>query len=268
MKISVLVTTHNRPSHLRKVLASYLDQTRLPDELVVADDGSGEATRAVVEAFADESPFRVVHAWQPHAGTPRCSHVRNLGTREIAGDYIIYTDGDCVAPRHFVADHAHLARPRWFVQGKRAWVKQKVIDAFTGREPLFKKLRLYAGGGLTKPHWLIHLPGIGPEKTTINHIQSCNLAVFREDVFRVNGWNEQFTGFWRQDSEFALRLMRSGVRRRDALFSAVVYHLEHEKPLVAADLRRNDRLLEAAYTAPIFTPQGLCPSAEKMAKAA
>lgn len=268
MKISVLVTTHNQPGYLRKVLASYMDQTRPPYELVVADDGSGPATRAVVDAFADQAPYRVMHAWQPHLHVARLSHLRNLGTRAVTGDYIIYTDGDCVASRHFVADHERLARPGWFVQGKRVWCKYKALDAFTGRETLLEKLWLCATGGLTKPHWLVHLPGIGAEDKTIGHIQSCNMAVFREDVLRINGWNEQFLGFWRQDSEFALRLMRGGVRRRDALFSAIVYHLEHEKPLVATDLARNDRLLEAAHTAPVFVPQGLNPPAKERRKAA
>ena len=268
MKISVLVTTYKRPGYLRKVLASYLDQTCPPHELVVADDGSGPATRAVVDAFADQAPFRVVHSWQPHLRMPRLSHLRNLGTRAMTGDYIIYTDGDCVASRHFVADHQRLARPGWFVQGKRAWCKYKVHDAFTGREPFLEKLRLCATGGLTKPHWLVHLPGIGVENKTIGHTQSCNMAVFREDVLRINGWNEQFLGFWRQDSEFALRLMRGGVRRRDAIFSAIVYHLEHAKPLVVSDLSRNDRLLERAQVGPVFVTQGLNRPVEEMCKAA
>ncbi|MBL4885363.1 MAG: glycosyltransferase [Planctomycetaceae bacterium] len=268
MKISVLVTTHNRPDYLRKALASYLDQTRLPDELIIADDGSGSDTRAVVDAFADEAPFRVVHAWQPHTGIPRLSHLRNLGTRSITGDYIIYTDGDCIASRHFVADHERLARPGWFVQGKRAWVKYKALDEFTGRESLLKKLWLCATGGLTKPHWLLHLSGMGLTNKTIEHIQSCNLAVFREDVIRINGWNEQFLGFWMQDSEFALRLIRSGVQRCDALFCAMVYHLEHEKPRSETDLKRNQALLENAHTSAVFEQHGLYPDAVVGNKAA
>jgi glycosyltransferase involved in cell wall biosynthesis len=258
MKISVVITTHNRPSYLRKVLASYEDQSRPPDQLVIADDGSGAATRAVVDEFRARAPYEIVHAWQPHAGSPRLSHVRNLATRATTGDYLIYTDGDCVAPREFIADHERLARPGWFVQGKRSWVKYKAIDSFTGRESRLKKLRLCATGGLTKPHWLLHLP-TAVENKTADHIRSCNLAVFRDDIVRINGWNEQFLGFWRQDSEFALRLLRSGVRRRDALFSAILFHLEHEKELVAADLDRNDRLLKAARTAPVYAVQGLLP---------
>ncbi len=257
MQISVVITTHNRPSYLRKVLASYEDQSRPPDELVIADDGSEAATRAVVDEFRASASYPIVHAWQPHSGSPRLSHVRNLATRATTGDYLIYTDGDCVAPRDFIADHERLARTGWFVQGKRSWVKYKAIDSFTGRESTLKKLRLCATGGLTKPHWLLHLPA-AVENKTADDIRSCNLAVFRDDILRINGWNEQFLGFWRQDSDFGLRLLRSGVRRRDALFSAIVFHLEHEKQMVAADLDRNNRLLEAARTGPVYAVKGLC----------
>ncbi len=256
MKISVIITTHNRPSYLRKVLASYQDQSRPPDEIVIADDGSDKATRAVVDEYRARVGFSVLHAWQPHSGTPRLSHVRNLATRAASGDYLIYTDGDCVASREFIADHSRLAKPGWFVQAKRSWVKYKAIAGFSGRESRFRKLYLCVTGGLTKPHWLVHLPTAVENKTAEN-IRSCNLAVFREDVVQINGWNEQFTGFWRQDSDFALRLMRSGVRRHDAIFSAIVFHLEHEKLLVKEDLDRNNRLLEAAKFGPIYAPLGL-----------
>lgn len=259
MRISVIITTHNRPSYLAKVLASYQHQTRPPDEIVIADDGSGPATREVIERYRDCVPFTVAHAWQPHSGGPRLSHVRNLATRTATGDYLIYTDGDCVASQHFVADHQRLACRGWFVQGKRCWVKYKAIEKFTGRETLTQKLALCLTGGLTKPHWLLHRP-TAVENRTCDDIRSCNLAVYRDDVVRINGWNEQFLGFWRQDSEFALRLMRSGLRRHDAIFSAMVYHLEHEKLLVAADLERNNRLLEAAKSGPIFATRGLFPT--------
>ncbi|QDV21777.1 glycosyltransferase [Aureliella helgolandensis] len=257
MRVSVIVTTFNRPSYLQKVLASYLHQTRAPDELIVADDGSTDATESVIAGFTERAPFPILHAWQEHQGGPRLSHLRNLATRQTTGDYLIYTDGDCVASPHFVADHVRLARPDWFVQGKRAWVRYQAMDNFTGQESFLRKLWLCATNGLTKPHWLLHVAGIAMENKSSEGIRSCNLGVFRENVVQINGWNEQFLGFWRQDSEFALRLMRSGVRRHDALFSAMVYHLEHEKNLNIQDLERNNRLLAEAQYRPIFTPLGL-----------
>ena len=257
LSISVVVTTRERPGFLRKVLSGYLDQTRPPDELIVADDGSGESTAAVVRTFTRQAPFRVVHAWQEHTGTVRLSHLRNLATRMSRGNYVIYTDGDCIPTRHFVADHECLARRGTFIQGKRMWIKRRVRWEFTGRESTGQMLKMILGGAVNKPHWLIHVPGISIDRTTIDGVRGCNMSFFREDS--VNGHNERFTGFWRQDSEFVLRLMRSGVRRRDAVFSAIVFHLEHSKEFIDEDYQRNSALLQRARTSPVFTPHGLYP---------
>lgn len=257
LKISVVVTTHERPDFLRKVLAAYLHQTRCPDELIVADDGSGQPTADVVNTFIVRAPFPVVHAWQEHSGVVRLSHLRNLATRSSNGDYVIYTDGDCVPTRHFVADHERLARPGWFTQGKRMWVKYKALEQFTGRESFGRMLWLAKDGGLSKPHWLIHLSGLAIEKREIRGVRGCNMAFFRKNIELVNGHNEDFVGFWRQDSEFVLRIMRSGVRRQDAVFSSMLFHLEHEKEFITEDFERNSALLAEAHTAPLFVRNGL-----------
>ena len=83
-----------------------------------------------------------------------------------------------------------------------------------------------------------------------------------DDVRRINGWNEDFLGYMRQDNEFCLRLMRARLRRRDPLFSAVSFHLDHSKSVNPYQLKRNDQLLEDAETAPIFAPRGMLPASE------
>lgn len=263
MKISIIITTHNRPDFLAKVLDGYLYQVREPDEIVIADDGSGEATRQVIEDFTKIAPFPVAHAWIPHTGIPRLSLNRNTATRHSTGDYIIYTDGDCVPGPYFVYDHQQLSQPGWFVQGKRNFVTYKAIEKFTGQESILNLLRLWVTGGLTRLRLTVRVPGLWIEQHDLPGIRSCNLAVFRNEIDNINGWNEDFVGFWRQDSEFALRLMRSGVRRKNAIWSAFSYHLAHEKPKIQEDINRNDRLLEQAKTSPIFTPNGLSKVSEE-----
>ena len=131
------------------------------------------------------------------------------------------------------------------------------MPEFTGREKFLHMLYHAMRRKLTKPFYLIHRPGKFLEKFTAKGVRGCNMAFFRENIEQVNGHNQDFVGFWRQDSEFALRVMRSGIRRQDALFSAVLFHLEHEKPLIIADLERNSRLLAKTRTGPIYTPNGL-----------
>ncbi len=258
MKISVIVTTYNHPDYLGKVLNGYLRQRRTPDELVVADDGSGPETRAVVVEFARRAPFPLIHAWQEDHG-PRPAAARNLATLRSSGDYLIFTDGDCVPGPHFVEDHARLARHGSFVQGKRIYVRAKAVDGLTGAEGFGRLLCLWLTGGINKPHHLIRIPGLAVHRNDPSGkrgIRSCNLAVFREDLEQVNGWNERFIGCWREDSELVVRLQRAGCRRRDAYFSAVIFHLHHDES-DRGHREENDRLLDVALEGPVFISEGL-----------
>ena len=263
MEISVLITTHERPEILRKVLEGYLHQVQMPDEIVVADDGSGASTRAVVDEFRCKMPVDVIHAWQEHRGI-QLSKLRNHGTRQATGDYIIYTDGDCIPGPYFVSDHKRLAATSWFVQGTRMFVSEAAIPKIKGDESPLELFELWKRNELSKLRWIFRIPGLWIERRHVRGTKSCNLGVFHEDVLSINGWNEDFIGYMRQDTEFCLRLMRSGVRRRDPLFSAVSFHLEHEKIVDPEQLEHNNRLLESANTSAIFTTRGLCNVAEDM----
>jgi glycosyltransferase involved in cell wall biosynthesis len=117
-RISLIVTTYEWPAALRLVLDSVAAQSRLPDEVIVADDGSGAATAALLDEWRGRLPGRVHHVWQPNEGF-RAARVRNLGLAVATGDYVIVLDGDMVLHPEFVADHASAARPGQWVQGVR-----------------------------------------------------------------------------------------------------------------------------------------------------
>ena len=116
--VSVVVTTHEWPRALELCLASLARQSRLPDEVLVTDDGSGAATRRLLERVARDYPVRLVHLWQPHRGF-RAARSRNRAIAAARGDYVLLLDGDMVAHRHFVADHLRYACAGSFVQGSR-----------------------------------------------------------------------------------------------------------------------------------------------------
>lgn len=257
MKISIIITTHNNPEYLKRVLDGFLHQCVMPDEIVVADDGSKPETRNVVQAFSSTSPFPVLHSWQPHAGYPRLTHTRNLATRHSSGDYLVYIDGDCVPGPSFVKDQQQLAKPGWYVQGKRNFVTSKGLLGFTGSESAIKQMQLWFRGCLEKLHLTLRIPGLATSQKGIHGTRGCNIAAFRKDIININGWDQNYIGFWREDSDFVLRLIRSGVRRKNALFSAVVFHLEHATKDHDEDMKRNTALLEKAKTGPIQVANGL-----------
>jgi len=247
MNISVIVTTFNQPDSLKKVLEGLLNQTRLPREIIVADDGSLEETSRLVNKIALSSPnCPVRHVWHEDLGF-RAAEIRNKAILKSSGDYIISLDGDCIPDRYFIQDHLRLAKHGYFFQGKRVLVEKALQGAFTFSHTR-KTLWLITNavkGQISNAHHLVRLPFV-PAVTTdkMSGIRSCNMGFFKKDLFAVNGFNQAFQGWGREDSELAARLYNYGIRRREHPFMAVCFHLWHEEN-DRTNLEKNDQLLKA-----------------------
>ena len=85
MKISLIISTYNRPEALRLSLMSVKVQTRIPDEVIIADDGSKESTRKLIKDFATKFPCPLLHAWQEDKGF-RLAESRNNALRMAHGE--------------------------------------------------------------------------------------------------------------------------------------------------------------------------------------
>ena len=249
LSIAVIITTYNSPDYLRRVLDAYLHQTRLPDELIVADDGSTQATREIIEAFTKQAPFPVKHVWHEDLGF-RAAKIRNEAVKVCQKDYLIFSDGDCIPHSAYVADHESIAQQGYFVQGKRIIVRERVSASFVPSSViglvghcLFRTIK--------GAHHLVRLPGFTVTTTGLRGIKTCNFAVHRDAVLAINGFNEAFVGWGREDSEFAARLFAFGLKRKDPPFSALVFHLWHPENS-RAYLADNDRMLEDAITSKQF----------------
>jgi glycosyltransferase involved in cell wall biosynthesis len=109
LTISVIVCAHNEARYLGACLHSILAQTRPPDELLVINNASTDATRAVALQIPG---VRVVD--EPRKGLVLA---REAGRRHATGELLVYVDADCRAPltwlarveRRFVADRQLLA---------------------------------------------------------------------------------------------------------------------------------------------------------------
>jgi glycosyltransferase involved in cell wall biosynthesis len=251
MKLSVIITTYNRPDALKKVLEGLYGQTLLPDEILVADDGSGPDTRTLVADFENRPGLKVLHVWQRDQGF-RAARVRNKAVAAASGDYLVFLDGDCIPDRHFVSDHLALAEPGCFFQGKRVLVDQTTSDTFdiTDCDSFGRLVCLALTGHLGNAHHVFRMPFFSglKKRQGLSGIRSCNMGVFRSDVAAVNGFNHEFEGWGREDSEFAVRLFKHGLVRKEHPFRAICYHLWHPENS-RTRLSANDRLLEEAMAA-------------------
>lgn len=245
MRHSLIITTFDRPDALELVLASALAQSVLPGEILVADDGSGAPTAGVVERYMPRFAQRDVavhHVWHPDEGF-RAAAIRNRALAKASGAYILLIDGDCVLHPDFVRSHLAFARPRQFVQGTRVLLDQaRTRRALADGETRFGIFEKGIGNRLNACS-LGALSRFVPTPTDpLAGVRSCNMGFWSADAILVNGFDERFVGWGREDSDFVARLMRARVRRRKLKFGGIMYHLWHpERP--RDSLSANDALL-------------------------
>jgi len=248
--ISVIVTTYNREDALAAVLRSLARQTDADFEVVVADDGSGPATAALIEAWKAKVGHRVEHVWHDDHGF-RAAEIRNRAVLAARGTYCVFLDGDCIVRPDFVATHRRLAERGCFVTGNRILLSPE-LTATVLREKLAPEewglarwLAERWRGGVNRLSALLHLP-LGPlrrlRQGAWQGARSCNLAIWRSDLDRVDGFDADYSGWGKEDSDIIVRLLRAGVRRKDGVFATGVIHLWH-KEFDRSGLAENERKL-------------------------
>jgi len=263
--ISVIVTTYEREDALDAVLRGLSRQTDRDFEVIVADDGSGPSTAALVEHWKAKLGVRLAHVHQEHRGF-RAGEIRNRAVLASRGAYCVFLDGDCIPRPSFVAAHRRLAEPGWFVTGNRVLMSE-VLTGFAlekSQEPelwtmvTWLGMRTYRGINRLMP--LLRLP-LGPLRKLRphqwEHARSCNLGVWRADLDRVDGFDATFNGWGREDSDLLVRLLHAGVRRKDGNFATSVLHLWHPPADRSALEDNQDRLVDTLRSRRVAAIWGL-----------
>jgi glycosyltransferase involved in cell wall biosynthesis len=226
MKVSLIISTYEQPIPLGKALRGVSLQTRPPDEVFIADDGSGEETRKLIEDWGQAAPFPVHRLWHSHDGF-RKTILLNKAVAAAVGEYLVFTDGDCVPHRKFLADHEQLSQRGFWVQGRRCFVKEPFVPQFEpGQTSVWQWMLSGRISGATKG---VRLP---VPLIFRNHKQrgiiGCNMAFWREDVIAVNGFDETHLGRGiGPDSDLGTRVYNLGRLRKFVYSHAIVFHLDH-----------------------------------------
>lgn len=226
MRCTLILSTFDQPVSLAKALRGVSRQTRPPDEVFIADDGSGAETRDLIDRWRQGVSMPVRHLWHPHEGF-RKTILLNKAVAAAAGEYLVFTDGDCVPHRRFVEDHERLAERGYWVQGRRCYVKEPFVQEFeAGATPVWSWMISGRIGGAAKG---IRLPfPLVFRNRKQRGIIGCNMAFWRDDVLAVNGFDEAFLGRGiGPDSDLGTRVYNLGRSRKFVYSHAVVYHLDH-----------------------------------------
>jgi glycosyltransferase involved in cell wall biosynthesis len=232
MTITLLITTYNKPDFLSLTLQSLRRQSQMPDELVIADDGSDPATRRVVDEYSNRIPVPIKYVWQEDKGF-RKSKVINKAIAAAFGDYIIQIDGDIMMHDKFISDHVRLARKNSFVKGSRIRLNPKYTAELCINKILPRYISIFSHGILknrekvVRLHWLgvLFSRFYGRKVTAIG----CNMAYWRDDVIAVNGYDEHYEGWGCEDDDLCKRLSAYGCKSFKPLRMCLCYHLWHKE---------------------------------------
>ena len=236
--LSLIVAVYNKPENLRLVLAACARQSFREFELIVADDGSGPAVRALIEEARKEMPFPISHLWHEDSGW-RKNVMLNNAIRASETDYCVFIDGDCLPARHFLLDHWEEREPGKVLLGRRVetserWTRE--INADRIASGAFERMEwrdwadMFAGRSLRVEDGL-RIRSALVRRVLLRNVRGmlgANFSVAREDLIAVNGFDERYDGpGCGEDSDLQFRLGLAGVAGKSLRNLAVLYHLRH-----------------------------------------
>lgn len=237
-KISVIISTYNEPRWLDFCLESYKNQTVKDFEIIIADDGSGEETKTVVDRYR---PLVTEHVWHEDKGF-RKTKILNKAIIASKGDYLVFTDGDCIANSNLIETHYHKRSANSYLSGSYykldAQTSEKIdkslIKNLFNREtlkqlghcPTYKSIKFLAPLPVrtildkittTKPTWNGH----------------CSSG-WKKDIEAVNGFDERMV-YGGEDRELGERLINNGVCPIQIRHQSCLIHLYHKQGYISED---------------------------------
>ncbi len=253
LQLSVIISTYNQPAWLHKVLIGYEQQTYPHFEVIIADDGSGEETRQLIEQHQKKGKLNIRHVWHEDRGFQKTA-ILNKATVAANNPYLLFTDGDCIPRADFLATHVHFAEKGYLLSGGYCKLpmplSQKISEEDIQQQRCFDPQWLKANG-LTgssqlrklsaSPRWGAFLDFITPTKATFN---GCNTSVWKADVLAVNGGDERMQ-YGGQDRELGERLFNLGIKSKQIRHRAILLHLDHKRGYKTKESMDRNRAIRA-----------------------
>jgi glycosyltransferase involved in cell wall biosynthesis len=237
MKISVIVATYNRPDALNVVLQSLECQTDNNFEIIIADDGSDDETRSLIERHIQKTKNLIKHVWHEDLGF-RLSKIRNLAMQSATGSYLIFLDGDCAVQPDFIESHRRLSEKGFIVTGSRILLEKEITEKICkDRSFNFSEFKRNSFKYLIKKQinkflpLFIKLPDHPLrkyKKFQWRRIKGCNLGCWKSDAIDINGFDEVLVGWGHEDADFVFRMYQNGINRKSGAWGTEVLHLWHK----------------------------------------
>ena len=234
--ISVVLATYNWPQALRFCLQCLSEQTDKNFEVVIADDGSTDETAQLIKSCSQSLDIKIKHVWQQDVGF-RKAMILNKAMAESAGEYLVFLDGDCLAQPDFIERHRKLSQSGVMVTGSRVLLGKILTEQlcesgyWSYKNFVSNAFSYRLTGELNKIFPLIFKVPDNSMRLYKNfvwrRIKGCNMAAWREDALKIQGFDENLQGWGHEDADFVFRLQQAGIRRKSGAWATEVLHLWH-----------------------------------------
>jgi len=237
---TLFVSTYNLPRHLQLVCEGILKQSHDDFETIICDDGSDEKTRKIISSFKERASFPVLHLWQKNEGFRKCK-ILNEGLRAAKGEIFIFLDGDCIPHKHYIKDHVQNQEDGFYLAGRRMELGEKFSRTLESK--------MIQNGCFDYPHFSLirsvlqkdseHLQRsirisskIIRKLLGMNRIidmKGCNYSVQKKYLLEINGFDEEYEGYGREDTDVELRLQNLGLKIKSMKGLALQFHVWHPR---------------------------------------
>lgn len=264
--VSVIISTYNNPAYLEKVLYAYTKQSYSSFDVIIADDGSSEETKLLIERYQRETNLSIKHLWQEDKGFRKTS-IANKAVLASEAEYLIFTDQDCVPRADFVETHVRNAKRGYFMSAGYVYLPPEFSRRLSPEEienASAFDLKYLRANGLRLRFKMLKLSKCRMFTCLMNHVTTaksswngCNSSGWKGDIMTVNGMNERM-GYGGEDREMGERLYNLGVRSKQIRYSAICLHLDHERPYKSEEGIRKNREIrkDTRKKKVIYTPDG------------
>lgn len=226
---SLVISTYNWPQALELCLLSVLQQKILPQEIVIADDGSKVETKNLVDNFRSKFSIPIKHVWHKDDGFKK-TIILNEAVRNSTGEYIIQIDGDIIIHPLFIKEHLISAKKKSFIRGSRTLINTTTTQHLLNNKKF--NINFYSKGLLNRLNAL-HSPilstliMLSSKSNSPKDVIGCNTSFWKDDFIQINGYNNDIVGWGREDGELAARLINNNIQKKKLKFMAICFHLYH-----------------------------------------
>jgi len=266
-QISIILSTYNQPSWLEKVLQGYEFQTFKDFEILIADDGSKDETRLLIENYKKKSKLKITHIWHEDNGFQK-TIILNKSIISSKSDYLLFSDGDCIPRSDFVEKHISEREKEYFLSGGYFKLPLNISEIISlddiknqncfdinwlkknGLNSSIKNYKLTARGCTEKL-----LNKLTPTKATWN---GHNSSGWKKDILNVNGFDERMQ-YGGEDRELGERMLNLGIRSKQLRYSAVCVHLDHNRGYVKQEMIEKNNIIrkKVKQSKSIYTLYGI-----------